>query len=324
MVGTRLRAFVGILGDNVRIHNDAPYVGISSLQYTDVGALPGEAITTTTGAVFHGGNNGSSPNNTITHGTGSGNSRSVKGLMLGGSSYPGGNANSAAALANPTISYSMTTLSSHYYGDIFEMILGPFPYARAGTTLLALSGGLGGGRGYHTAGTNASIDTAGPSGGGSGGVLGIAIKDLTCGTDCVFSANGASCADCSSTLIGATSATPAVIGGSSGGGGGVVVALFGQITGDYLPSIEAKGGNGGGGAFTLGTTTNTDGYFAEGGSGGDGGKVMVYIGFNLVGGSISVDVSGGTKGASQAGATPSWSADNVDGSAGLYHVYQAA
>lgn len=329
MAGTRLRAFVGTLGNNVRIHNDASYCDIySTLNYVvPYTALPCVNIATSTGAIFHGGNSGQTPNIIVTETTGgAGSARSYRGLMVGGSSYPGGRisqiAGLAAATANPTLTNRMTGLSSHFYGDLFEMILGSFPYARNGSSILALSGGLGGGRGYY--GTSSGDSTASPSGAGGGGVIGIAIKDLTCGSDCVFSANGGSCADAFSILVGATSNLPSMIGGSSGGGGGAIAVLIGQITGDYLPAVEAKGGNGGAGAFTLGTTTNTDTYLTDGGSGGDGGKVMLYIGFNLVGGTPTIDVSGGTKGTSQAGATPTYSSINVDGATGLYHYYQAA
>lgn len=327
MAGTRLRAFVGTLGNNVRIHNDAEDVIIhSSVNNTPAfKALPCENVTSTTGAIFHGGNGGQTPNVIITEtSSGNGSARYYRGLMVGGGSYPGGNANATAATANPTLTNRMESLSSHYYGDLFEMILGSFPYARNSGGLLPLSGGLGGGRGYFSAGTASLQDTASPSGGGGGGILGIAIKDLSCGSGCVFSANGGSCADSISTLTGANTAIPAIMGGSSGGGGGAIAVLIGQITGDYLPAIEAKGGDGGAGAFTLGTTTNTDTYLAEGGSGGDGGRAMVYIGFNLVGGTPTIDVSGGIAGASQAGATPSWSPNNEDGIVGLYHYYQAA
>lgn len=329
MVGTRLRAFVGTLGNDVRIHNDASYCDIyASTNYAIAStALPCENINTSTGAIFHGGNGGQLPNIPTTDnnaGAGSSRSGSVRGLMVGGGSYPGGRisqvAGLAAAAVNPTVTYRMTGLSSHCYGDLFEMVLGPFPYARNGSSILALSGGMGGGRGYY--GTTSGDSTASPSGAGGGGVIGIAIKDLSCGSGCIFSANGGSCADAFSTSISA--ASPAMIGGASGGGGGAIAVLIGQITGDYLPTIEAKGGNGGAGAFTLGTVTNTDTYLSDGGSGGDGGKAMLYIGFNLVGGTPTIDVSGGVKGTSQAGATPTYSSINVDGSAGIYHYYQAA
>ena len=324
MAGTRLRAFSAILGNSVQIHNNAMYSNIQATasSYWFLGGLPDLPPTTTGGAVFIGGNGGQAPNITITDTTGGiGSIRSYRGLLTGGSSGPGGAANANATRANPTLTNHMTTLSDHFYGDLLEIILGSFPYARNDTGIIALSGGLGGGRGYFFPGS-ASNDTACPGGGGGGGVLGIAIKELTCGTGCIFSANGGSCANSFSTLTGANTSIPSLIGGCSGGGGGAIAVLIGQITGSNVPTIEAKGGNGGNGAFTLGTTTNTDTYFVEGGCGGDGGKAIVYIGTNYVGSSITVNVNGGTKGNGQSGSTPSWSANNADGVTGLYYLYQ--
>lgn len=298
MAGFRLKAFAATLGNSVRIHNDG-YGTTTTVVTAAQGADPHLAATTTTGATFFGGAAGGvgrTSNGTGGAGTGISTQASYGGRGGSGgrgkwtTTYNGGSAGTKSKDANAAL---------HFYGDDWEILLG-FPYCRDSSgTIAQCAGGTGGGGG----GVSVSGSATGIGAGGGGGVLGFAIKTLSCGTSCVFSADGGF-------STGSPTGTNAGVGGPGGGGGGLMVGFIAELNGSNLPSFTANGGNGGDGY------ANGASAWGEGGYGGLGGKITIFIGTNNVGGTPTVTANGGTKGANvdTSGSPPTWA--NTDGAAG--------
>ena len=294
MAGFRFKAFSVTLGNSVQIHNNGNTTTSTTRGH---GGDPHLNATPTTGATFLGGTSGGTGRTT----TGNGNDglTTTAAAVYGGRGGSGGrgkwSSTSSAGVGGAKTVDGSTAM--HYYGDDWEILLG-FPYCRNGTTLLQCAGGTGGGSG----GVQLSTSATSMGAPGGGGVLAIAIKELSCGTSCVFSANGGSAA-------GTPLAVSAGVGGCGGGGGGLLVGFIGEIIGSNLPSFTADGGNGGTGAANAGTA------WGEGGYGGTGGKITVFVGTNNVGGTPTLTANGGTKGANvDTGTPPAW--NNTDGAAG--------
>ena len=278
MAGFRLKAFAATLGNSVRIHNDG-YATTTTAFTAAQGADPHIAATTTVGATFFGGSAGGAGRSTSGNGN-LGTAISTQ-VVYGGRGGSGGRGRWGTTTSNGGSGGTKTkdgTASLHFYGDDWEILLG-FPYCRDTSGAVAqCAGGTGGGSG----GVQISNTATGIGAAGGGGVLGFAIKTLTCGTSCTFSANGGS-------STGTPAATNAGVGGPGGGGGGLVVGFIAELNGSNLPSFTANGGNGGTGH------ANGANAWGEGGYGGLGGKITIFIGTNNVGGTPTVTANGGTK-----------------------------
>ena len=299
MAGFRLKAFAATLGNSVRIHNDG-YGNTTSVVTAGVGADPHTAATSSTGATFYGGGAGGAGRSTV--GTGSVGSAISSQAAYGGVGGKGGRGKwtSTSNGGNGGTKTTDGSAALHYYGDDWEILLG-FPYCRNGTAIIQCAGGTGGGSG----GVQFSTSGTGIGGSGGGGVLGFSIKALSCGTGCVFSANGGS-------STASPTGTNAGIGGTGGGGGGLMVGFIAELNGSNLPSFTVNGGNGGNGY------ANGASAWGEAGYGGNGGKITIFIGTNNVGGTPTVTANGGTKGTNvdNSGSPPTWaSADGASGTA---------
>lgn len=263
-------------------------------------AGPSTLATTSAGATFYGAP--AAAGGRVTNSNGTNATAVAAGAVRGGGA--GGNAgrvrfSSGGAIATAGSASSGTNASNpfRYYGDPWQVLLGPLPYYRNGTGIAQIAGGGGGG--------GAPLSTTGASGGGGGGggILAFAAATAAFGTGCSFVANGGAGGNGS-----VTASTGSVAGGGGGGGGGMILALFGEITGSNLPSFAAYGGNGGNAAL------DTTGYWAEGGNGGSGGYAQVYVGTNYVGGTPTITVTGGAGGTNQGSGTGfTGSVDGTDG-----------
>lgn len=310
MAGFRFRAFEVTAGNNCAIHND----GSSSASTTaGAGAAPAAAATTTTGAIFYGGGIGGAGGSTATAAGVNGSAPATISSQIrygglggsGGKGYYGGTTRTGGSGGPVTLNGSS---AYHYYGDPWEILLGSFPYSRNGTAIAQALGGSGGGSGGRQNSTGTTTIQGAP---GGGGLMGVAIMSLTCGTNFRISCNGGSVST-ANTITGNAGA-----GGCGAGGGGGLAVIIGELNGTNLPSFEAKGGNAGNGiSFGAG--------YGEGGYGGNGGLCLVYIGTNYVGGTPTCTAAGGTAGTNQdtGSVNPTWA--NTAGTAGTASYYQGA
>lgn len=272
------------------------------------GAAPATLWTSTTGAVFYGGQSGAAGRTTNANGINAGAIAAGAGYLggLGGRSgrarYTAGSGIATAGTAGTGTSLSAYP---HYSGDPFNVLFNAHPIFRNGTSFLQAAGGTGGGGG--------PLTTAGTSGGGGGGggVLTFAAANASFGTGCVFRADGGAGAA-------GSAGTDSSAAGGGGGGGGRVQVLIGNVSGSNLPSFSAIGGNGG-----AGNCAGT-GYWAEGGDGGTGGKVEVFFGTNGPGGTPTMTVTGGTGGAGAGNTGGSLYVGSANGAAGTSSYTEGA
>ena len=303
MGGFRFRAFEVVAGSNCSINNDAPTS--SSTTTASSGAPPAAAATTSTNAVFYGGGSGAT-GSAAASGIGAtptaiGSNTAVRYGGLGGAGGRSYNGTVRAAGTGGAATNNGTT-AYHYYGDPWEILLGSFPYARNGTSILQVVGGTGGGTGSRSFTGGTTLVCGSP---GGGGVLGVAIKTLSCGTNFAITCDGAR-----PTTPNSNTGSTYGLGGNGGGGGGVLACIIGELNGSNLPTFTADGGAGGAGV-AAGT-----GCWGEGGSGGNGGTIVVYCGTNNVGGTPNCTADGGAAGANADpnAVNPTWT--NSAGSAG--------
>jgi hypothetical protein len=304
MAGFRFRAFEVVAGSNCSINNDAPLS--SSTTTASAGAPPAAVATSTTNSIFYGGGAGATGSAAA---SGNGAAPTTVGVSAavryGGLGGAGGRSNLSGTIRTGGAGGAATnngTTAYHYYGDPWEILLGSFPYSRNGTTIIQVMGGTGGGTGGRSFTGGTTVVCGGP---GGGGVLGVAIKTLSCGTNFTISCDGAA-----QTTLNSNTGSTYGFGGNGGGGGGALACIVGELNGSNIPTFTADGGRGGDGV------ASGAGYWGEGGNGGNGGCVTVYIGANNVGGTPSTTADGGTKGdnADPNGLNPTWT--NANGTAG--------
>lgn len=305
VAGFRFLCHTFTAGNNVTISASG---AAASGTTAGTGAAPATLWTSTTGAVFFGGQSGAAGRATNANGINAGAIAAGAGYLggLGGRSgrarYTAGSGIATAGTAGTGTSLSAYP---HYSGDPFNVLYNAHPIFRNGTSFLQAAGGTGGGGG--------PLTTAGTSGGGGGGggVLTFAAANASFGTGCVFRADGGAGAA-------GSAGTDSSAAGGGGGGGGRVQVLIGNVSGSNLPSFSAIGGNGGAGSCA-GT-----GYWAEGGDGGTGGKVEVFFGTNGPGGTPTMTVTGGTGGAGAGNTGGSLYVGSANGAAGTSSYTEGA
>lgn len=313
----RILELIGDATSGLTAIGEVPILGDGST--TRGGATPAAVASNSTGQVFYGGFHGGRGVNsgTNTNGTTGGTNSNV--LFLGGMGGRGGGVWSSGGTLSPVAKVTQSKILSssyHYYIDPWEILTGQY-YARNGTGVIQMGGGGGGNSGASTCPTSGGSNRA-YNGGGGGGILAIAIKQAYVGTGFTFAAYGQSP---SNGIVVSTATQHNLLGGSAGGGGGAIIAFIGELSGG-LPVFLANGGNGSDGIFELGASNTYTGMTAEGGSGGDGGRAHIYIGYNYLTTYPTVDVSGGTKGANHIEPGSGYSLVATDGTAGTYTYKQ--
>lgn len=241
------------------------------------GAAANLLPTSTTGNTFFGGLDGSTGKTTAVNGASGQSSSSI--VICGGLGGTGGIGSYLGSTATGGISYtSPPTLAEHYHGELLYLLMAG--RADIGTARGYLVGGAGGGSGGNKIGGGTGTLSSG-SGGGGGGVLPVWCSVLNASGSCVIRANGGSAGN----AIYGTPGANAGSGGGGGGGGGIVLLKAGSVTSNTLPTIEAKGGNGG-------NAQSVGAGFGNGGDGGVGGKVICILG-NYAGSVPTMTTTGG-------------------------------